>query len=919
MVDAILSASLPEPFADPESFETALARSVFDYDQLRRSYLHMSNNGLIDQLSPAAFQQALTLLMNYLEVTATSIAHNTPGGPDQSTDAQRRHLDAARVERLALLDRMSDDFEHVHRPLDLLRGPVSVLQRNSSLRRHAVRNGRILAHSYILQGRIALACLVLDRFRELNVSAPLLIIHGLLTYFLRARTRSSTGALAFLKKQLPQYRYTPDAQTGRLLMQLCVALRAFDEGYMVLRGWLSHQFPVEPYVFITLFRGFASTGQTMEAREMLKHIPHDTSDLSRKDCNQLILGLLEMDNTRGALQVYRSLKRRPEGPDRYTIDILLMHGLRSGSSGGESHPHLVWIEELYVDTQTYHIPIDSFLRGNFIRALGLLPPGTSTPLDSLVNDASLAQLDGLPIIVHNQILQTLVRRGCPERAVAHFEQLTQRRGPVTPNVFTLAIMLRLAIHHRSDLLERMMDRVQQFRDQPWDRALYGLMIRAHLQLHEVDAARALFDRMVEHKLPPDAFVFGHLIAGLCENRALDSALAVRAGLARFGLPTTYSIYRSLLRCALALGRLEAVSPLVADLKRDGLALDNTMYATVIAGLLRGRRNALAVAAVDECQALNIPFHRALYTAAITALARNGELERAWELLERMRHREDGYTVDPALLVGILKQCKGVEHQGIVAAVSKLIDSAPPLSQSRSNSYSHSGPMPAAVPTEKTGNGGSGGIQPLDLLLFNTLIRAYREVDQPHLAFQVWDQIIDYGLRPNNTTLIFLFETCVQHQLPAHIDEFLQRAQHLGLRLTSPATAALLRAWCQVRAGEQATRLLLSAMRARMFTPSRKLLLAVYLVTLIRQLPQEQQMVEQRLSLFYDQLFPEMARLQRVSIPELESTLDELLSNEMYDSLFESGQRAGGEEEEVPVPNMVGPIEGTPKEGSPFSS
>ncbi|KAJ1909036.1 hypothetical protein IWQ60_011395, partial [Tieghemiomyces parasiticus] len=829
-------------------------------------YRSLREQGRLDHLT----LQDFTLVLEIVLAHVWSRAARTTGPTDQPRGASARRWRGSAAER-ADLDMLCRDFMRYQAPVDALRRHTTPLPTAETL---TVKTG--LRH-------LAIALCYLDRVTEAmqlveeQASAGLTIAYRVVNTLLDTLTEhpEPQDGRDFLDR-LPRYDVQPTRYTYGALLRLAQMCDGLESAELVLAQWETRSHLTPDFVFVSLFSAYVGRKRPAQARRWFDKVQERRPRLDMQDTSRLIAGLAQLGEIDRAFTYYERLAQQTTSPSLFVLDNLLNAALRADQPAR--------VDQIYADVIRFGIQPDGFLLANLIRAYGQRPDG-GAQLREVLARTERGGGDNRPIAVFNQLISLFAKQGDPQRAVEMYEHVRRKRSP-QPNEHTYAIMLKLALDHPTgDLLHRVMTEVRTTPDLTWDRPIYSLMVRAHMQHGEVREARAVFDQMLAAGLEPDIFVYTHLVGGLCRNHEFDNALAVKASMFNGGVKPTYSIYRELVLAAIKLGRFDVVRSLVGELKAMGMSTDSSFYATIISGFLSSRRNDLAVATVEDCLRMDVPLDTAFYTAAVTTYARAGRMSDALGILNQLRthlptspstvkwnaqsnaahprghHRATG-QLDAALISALLQGCQTPADARHVATLRALF--VPPDAP----------PNLVARP---------------DTLLYNLLIKAYRETGQPDAALAMWDTMINQGrLSPNNSTLVFMFETCAKYRRPEAVHAILARADERGLKLNSTATASLIRTWCVLRDAANATRLMTTAARQGIFLPTRKVLMAVYMVALLDRQRWESQCasLERWLANFYPQLFPEMARLKLVSPATLESTLDDLLSNDGHEGLFE---------------------------------
>ncbi|KAJ1655480.1 hypothetical protein IWQ61_004782 [Dispira simplex] len=834
---ATLAPSQPTHVVD--HLEGLIYKQFVNFSELWSCYETVRGSGLLKQLTPHHFVLLVLAIINNPDNQFQSIRESSRNGNKPvslSTSSINLRTRVLSSQQLEALEQVVQDWHRLYDPLMLLNQKPEESRLSRVEREKYITYARVIGDAYAQLGRTTEVLNMIDKFDSHGIVPPVRLCNSLLEHLVKTR---DTAPMLTLVEKILVYGIMPTLFTLKASLVLLADAGLLKSAENLLEYWRSLGREVEPNMYIRILTGYAKAGKTAEANAVVDSMLENVGNLSPLHINRILNALSTLGEVSKMFDLYHSLKANHGFvPNAFTVHPLLRQAVKTKD-------HKV-IQELSQDLDKYRIELDDYLLGTLVSAYAELGDAAKVHMlgDRIMQDHQIHN-----IAVFNTLIQSYAHLNQPDRVMELFDVI-QRRG-LTLNRYSYTMAIQLAKRQSDRWLKELMNQVRSC-DFQWDLALYASMVKGHLHLREVDEAYRLFDQMIEQDLQPDIYLFVHLIGGLCDNQQFTKALAVKASMTMYHVQPTPSIFRHLIRGAVAAGSFDALRQILAEFRASGYQLDGTIYASIISGFLNTGAVNLAKATVDECLATRIPFKLNLYTAAITALGRAQEFDMMLELLDQMI--QAGYLVPVPLASAILGCCKTPDNTNVVYKLHDLLQ--------------------------------SGKIDQPDRLLFSLFIRAYRNVDKPHRALAMWDTMIVQHMKPDNTTLIFLFETCAKFALVQPVYQIVEKAQALGVTLNAPGTACLIKTWCTLRDGKNATLLMRTATHAKQLKPSRKMLTAIYLVNLIQGLKVEQEQLERWLSAYYPQLFPEMDRFHQLPKQKLELLLQDIMDNNSYQSLFE---------------------------------
>ncbi|KAJ1964159.1 hypothetical protein IWQ62_003012 [Dispira parvispora] len=835
--NAAVAPSRPTHLVD--QLEALVSKQYVNFSELWSCYEVVRGSGLLKELTPNHFVRLVLAIINNPDdqfQSAREYGRNGRRPASSSISSSNMRTRVLSSQQLEALEQVIQDWHRHYDPLMFLNENPDESQLTGVERDNYITYARVIGDAYAQLGRTTDVLNMIDQFDRHGVVPPVRLCNSLLEHLVK--TQDSTPMLTLVEKILV-YGIIPTPFTLKSSLMLLADAGLMKAAENLLDYWRSLGREVEPNMYIRILTGYAKAGKTTEASAVLSSVLERAGDLSPLNVNRVLKALSMLGEVSKMFDLYHSLKANHGFvPNAFTVHPLLQQAVKIRDHKA--------IRELSEDLDKYRIELDDYLLGTMLSAyVELGDTGKVLMLgERIMQDPQVHN-----IAVYNTLLQSYAHLNQPDRAMELFDVI-QRRG-INLNRYSYTMAIQLAKRQSNRWLKELMNQVRS-RDFQWDLALYATMVKGHLHLKEVDEAYQLFDQMIEQGLRPDIYLFVHLIGGLCNNRQFTEALAVKASMSTYHVQPTLSIFRHLIRGAVSVGNFDALRQILAEFRSSGYRLDGTIYASIISGFLSTGAVNLAKATVDECLATRVHFTLNLYTASITALGRAQEFDKMLELLDQMI--QAGYLMPVPLASAVLGCCKTPDSVNVVCKLHDLLRS------------------------EK--------IDQPDRLLFNLFIRAYRNVDKPHQALAMWDTMISQNRKPDNTTLIFLFETCAKFGLVQPVYEIVEKAQAVGVTLNAPGTACLIKTWCTLRDGKNATLLMRTATQAKQLKPSRKMLTAIYLVNLIQGLKVEQEQLERWLSSYYPQLFPEMDRFHQLPKRKLELLLQDIMDNNSYQSFFE---------------------------------
>ncbi|KAJ1973197.1 hypothetical protein H4R35_004242 [Dimargaris xerosporica] len=809
-------------FADRKPVRTLvrILKNVYPIEMVWSCYETLRSGHRLNLLESMDFYRMAHRILN--EAALRRYCHR---GDPISYSVYPKRLESLTDYQRDILSQVCHDWVATHDPLQPLR------QRGESLSKSQqewVRPwAQIIADCYAQLGDDTKALKILDQVSKKGMQPSLRVCNSLATLY---HHQNAYDKFMQLMERLIHYRIQSSLYIYRLGFSTFHKNGRYHEAERFFEYICMLEENPPPFVYISLLATLAKTKQNASAYRILQLIEGRKLNLSLPEGNYLVRALAQLGDVEKMSQYYNNMSAAGWQPSIHTIDAMLMAYLRMRC------PEKACF--LYDELQRLQLTLDSNLLGNFLRMFALLK---DAPMIEHLVRLVTTSTEPIEVNAFNNAIYALGHIGRGEEAVGLVRHMIQQ-GP-SPNVFTYSIAMEVVLLAPRPVIRELMELAQASK-LPWDEHMATALMKGHMNLGEVREAQQVFDRMIQSEITPRIASFTVMIAGYSRHQHLDDALALIARLPDYGLQPTAVIYRHVVMGAILSRNYAMVQELIGRMNRAGFIMGTTFYAKVISGFLNSDANELALATVQECLQRRITFDRNLYTACITAFYRTRQFDRAMQYMNQFVR--DGYRIPAQLATGLLHSCVQPDDQRCVEYIQRAV-------------------------------GQDQIIQP-DRMLYNAFIKAYRATNLPDKAFGVWDMMRHQRLTPDHTTLIYLFETCAQYpEHGSHIPNLLAEAQAMGLRLNSPSAASLIKTYCVLRDGINATQLLAESTKAKILTPSRKLMMSVYVVVLIQKNTDSREQMERWLSSYYTTLFPEMARLNQLPTEELESTLELLLT------------------------------------------
>ncbi|KAL0740278.1 hypothetical protein Bca4012_081791 [Brassica carinata] len=330
---------------------------------------------------------------------------------------------------------------------------------------------------------------------------------------------------------------------------------------------------LHPRFFNTLITSYADAGLLHESLNLFHTMKKMGVSPSTITFNTLLSILLRRGKTGLALDLFREM-RRTYGvkPDSYTYNILI-NGFCKNSMVSEAFRVFKDMECVVPDLVTYNTIIDGLCRAGKVET-------AHNVLDGMVKRDVV-----LPNVVS---YTTLVRGYCMkqevDKALDVFNELVVARG-LKPNAVTFNTLVKgLSEAQRFDEIKQVL-RCSNFSP---DVCTFNVLIKAHCDGGDVDAAMKVFDVMVR----PDSASYSVLIRALCLRQEFDKAERLfdelyekEVLLEKDGSKPLAAAYNPMFEYLCANGKTKRAERVFRQLMKIG-AQDPPSYRTLITGHCR---------------------------------------------------------------------------------------------------------------------------------------------------------------------------------------------------------------------------------------------------------------------------------------------------------------------------------------------
>ena len=221
-----------------------------------------------------------------------------------------------------------------------------------------------------------------------------------------------------------------------------------------------------------------------------------------------------------------------------------------------------------------------------------------------------------------------------------------------------------AINAAIDLFENMQSPTKTSRENQSsgiatkDRVTYNTMIGAFAKEKRTQDALTIFYDMKQFGIKPDKFTYTSLLKALVENGDIDGGQELMQEMKEMGVEADVVTYNTMIKALCDRLQWFRAKQLVTEMEVSGVNPNSITYGLLMNGLLKadkpGACLTLFEAACADERTAPIMENVQLYTTAITAASRQGNYERAVDLVSRMK--KAGVKPNLKTLTALMSAC-----------------------------------------------------------------------------------------------------------------------------------------------------------------------------------------------------------------------------------------------------------------------
>jgi pentatricopeptide repeat protein len=269
-------------------------------------------------------------------------------------------------------------------------------------------------------------------------------------------------------------------------------------------------------------------------------------------------------------------------------------------------------------------------------------------------------------------------------------------------------------------------------------SVYGSMIKAFGQVHDVKRAKELWMDMAKRKVQPTAITLGCMVEALVANRCTSEAWKLVQDLrddATTGSLVNTVIYTTILKGFANNKETNKVMDLYTDMKSQGMQPNTITYNTILNAFAQGGHMDRVPALLEDMKAAVPPAEPDIvtYSTLVKGFCKSGSLDRALCILKDMQ--SDGkFSPDEVMYNSLLDGC---------AKEQRPDDALKLLSDMR-----------------------KGGVAPSNYTM-SMLVKLMGRCKRLNRAFSLLEEIgQEYGLRINIQVYTCLIQACFNNRQPA---------------------------------------------------------------------------------------------------------------------------------------------------------
>ena len=299
---------------------------------------------------------------------------------------------------------------------------------------------------------------------------------------------------------------------------------------------------------------------------------------------------------------------------------------------------------------------------------------------------------------------------------------------------------------------------------------YGTLIARAGSCRQPKVAVSYYREMLRRGIQPDAQTHNSLINAFVKAGENEKALQVAESMRQRGVVPTLVTYNTLLDGAARHGNLTLARQTLSDMKKAGIRPSERTYSIMIHLCARRGLVDAAFGWFRRMEEANIRPNAVTYSTLLNCCGKAGQLERAFALLAEMElaASTEANEVESMSSLAEAAEAEHDEAAGRGRGEGRKSPRNPPLAQ-----------------------GAASTIPKPNVVTYTSLIDACAKARQPLRAVSVFRQMIENGVAPNDITCHALFSGCLQQGEVLLAREVLQYMTSVGLQPTAHQFTALL--------------------------------------------------------------------------------------------------------------------------------
>lgn len=242
------------------------------------------------------------------------------------------------------------------------------------------------------------------------------------------------------------------------------------------------------------------------------------------------------------------------------------------------------------------------------------------------------------ITVFTRVLFILAIQGRKKDCQSFFEYIQKEHNVVPDTLTYLAVMQACALHGDYVSCNRYIHEIVEKHGLTPSIHNYGAVVQAYIVADKVDEASHVIEMLREHDLPTDIVMHTMLLKGFIKNQQLTRAWKhFQFMQTRYAIMPDTVCFNVMLNAAAEGGEVEKAISMYYQFEPRGLFVDSTTFNTLIkACSKRVSHRKMAFEFADQMEKQG--FRPNIYTlnSLILACAKDGNVERGYKILEKMR-------------------------------------------------------------------------------------------------------------------------------------------------------------------------------------------------------------------------------------------------------------------------------------------